>query len=344
MKRFLFLLILSIFSLSCTFVANAQSTEDLDKILTVELSPEIPGPHETVDISIDSYTYDLNHAKISWYVNGALRASEIGKKTFTFTTGDSGATSNIKYSIQTQEGENFDKTLTITPAEVNLIWESKGYVPPFYKGKTLFSFEGEARVVAVPNLTKPDGTKYKPEELVYTWKRGMGTDEEASGYGKKVFNFKGDIIARPATIEVDVTDLNKTTQAHGSVTINAVEPEIYVYQNDPSLGILSNIAITNNNIFNLLGNEIALVAMPFYFNNPDQEGTYSWSVNGNEASEKSRFITFRNTTGETGYSEISIDLSNETRIMQSASSQFRLNFGNTGNSAKNNLFKNIFGN
>ena len=342
MKRFLFLLILSSFSLSCTLFANAQSTEDLDKILTVELSPEIPGPHETVDISIDSYTYDLSHAKISWYVNGALRASEIGKKTFSFTTGDSGVTSNIKYSIQTQEGENFDKTLTITPAEVNLIWESKGYTPPFYKGKTLFSFEGEARVVAVPNLTKPDGTKYKPEELVYTWKRGMGTDEEASGYGKNVFNFKGDIIARPTTIEVDVTNLNKTVQARGMVTINAVEPEIYVYQNDPSLGFLFNNAITDS--FNLLGSEVSLVAMPFYFNNPDQEGIYSWAVNGNDAPEKSRFITFRNTTGETGYSEISIDLSNETRIMQSASSQFKLNFGNSDNPSENSLFKNIFGN
>lgn len=338
---FLYFLIVITFFTTGQHQTFAQTSPDLDKLITTNIVPQTPGPNQDTRIEITSYMYDLTRSKISWYVNGVLKSSNLGQRTFTFTTGEVGSISKVKYSITTPNGVVFGDTINISPGEVNLIWESQGYVPPFYKGKSLFSFEGNARIVAVANLQAPNGTKYKPEELIYTWKRGMGVDTAASGYGKNVFNFTGDIIARPTEIQVEVSNLKNTTKAEGSVIIDSREPELYIYENNPSLGILFNKNVTER--YNMLENEQSFVAEPFYYNNPDVDGEYGWSVNGQQAEEKSKYITFRNTAGEEGYSNVSIDLSNQKRIMQSANMSFNIYFGSTNNSPSN-LFKTIFGN
>ena len=337
MKRislFFIIILFAFFSVN-TFV-KAQTSDDLDKQLTVTVSPETPGPNEDVSIEIESLVYDLSRAKISWYVDGALKSSNMGQSTFSFKTGSVGSSNTIKYNIVTSSGVSFGDKLTIAPGEVNLIAESLGYTPPFYKGKSLFSFEGIARIVAVPNLQAPNGTKYKPGELVYTWKRGMGTDTDSSGYGKNVFIWNGDIVARPTDITVEVSDINNTTKATNTITITSVQPEIYVYENDPLLGILFNKAIEST--FNLFNKEVSFVAMPFYFNNPDTEGNYSWTINGNPTNETTRFITLRNVNNEQGQSDISVGLDNQKRILQSAAKSFSV-FMNPQTTPSNNPFQ-----
>ena len=332
----LFFIIVLVVFFSKALPINAQTSDDLDKQLTVTLNPETPGPNQDVSIEIESLVYDLSRADISWYMNDALRSSNVGQTKFSFKTGPVGSSNKIRYDIAIPSGVSFGNTMTITPGEVNLIAESLGYTPPFYKGKSLFSFEGTARVVAIPNLTAPDGTKYKPTDLVYTWKRGMGTDSDASGYGKNVFIWNGDIVARPTDITVEVSDRNNTVKATNTITIDSIQPEIYVYENDPLLGILFNKAIENT--FNLLSKEVSFVAMPFYFNNPDIEGDYSWTINGNSTNETTRFITLRNVNNDQGQSDISVSLDNQKRIMQSAIKSFSV-FMQPQTNSSSNLFQ-----
>jgi len=345
MKRFLFIftiILLYTFSIQQKVIAQAEPTEPVDQIIVAEIVPETPGQYQDVNISIESYSYDLSHSKISWYVNGALRDSGVGKKSFNFNTGAIGNVSKIRYQILTPEGVSFDKTITISPGDVTLLWESTAYTPPFYKGKSLFSFEGRARIIAVPNLLNSNGVKYKPEELVYTWKRGMGTDTGASGYGKNIFFWEGNLVSNNDEITVEVSDTKNTTKATASIVVNPKEAEILAYENDPSLGILWNKAISNN--FTLKGSEGSFVAVPFYFNNPDSDGVYSWFVNGNKSPETSRYIIFRNTTGEEGYSQITFDLTSQQKILQSASANFDIYFGTKTPNSSENIFKNFFGN
>jgi hypothetical protein len=344
MKRFLILpiiIFLCIFCLSQKINAQAPNTTPVEEVIIAEVVPETPKSFEDVNISIESYSYDLSRSKIDWYINGSLKASGISKKNFTFTTGDVGSVSNIIYKIQTPEGAVFQKTLTISPGNVDLLWESTAYTPPFYKGKSLYSFEGQIRLIAIPNLVNKSGVKYKPEELVYTWKRGMGTDTESSGYGKNVFYWNGAIVSNDEEITVTVSDLQNTTRAEVSIIVTPKEAEIFVYENNPSLGILFNRAIQNN--FDLKENEISFTSIPYYFNNPDSDGIYSWFVNGNQSVEATRDITFRNTTGEGGYSNISFDLSNQKRILQSANGAFKIYFGTKNTNPVTDIFKSFFG-
>jgi hypothetical protein len=344
MKRFLILPIIiffCIFGLSQKITAQAPNTTPVEEVIIAEVVPETPMAFESVNISIESYSYDLSRSKIDWYVNGVLKSSGISKKNFNFTTGDVGSVSKIIYKIQTPEGVVFQKTFTVSPGNVDLLWESTGYTPPFYKGKSLYSFEGQIRLIAIPNLLNKSGVKYKPEELVYTWNRGMGTDTEASGYGKNIFYWNGAIVSDDEEITVTVSDLQNTTRATASITVTPKEAEIFAYENNPSLGVLFNKAIQNN--FDLKGSEVSFTAIPFYFNNPDSDGIYSWFVNGNQSIEASRDITFRNTTGELGYSNISFDLSNQKRILQSANSAFNIYFGTKNTNPVSDIFKSFFG-
>ncbi|MEI7513270.1 MAG: hypothetical protein WCJ74_01465 [bacterium] len=344
MKRFLTLctiILLFIFCLTQKINAQAAPTSPVEEVIITEIVPEVPQAFQDVNISIESYSYDLSRSKIDWYINGVLRESGISKKSFNFTTGDVGSVSNIIYKIKTPEGVSFQKTITISPGNVDLLWESTGYTPPFYKGKSLYSFEGQIRLVAIPNLLNKNGVKYKPEELVYTWKRGMGTDTEASGYGKNIFYWNGGIVSNDEEISVDVSDLQDTTRATASIIVNPKETEIFAYENNPSLGILFNKAIQNN--FDLKESEVSITAIPYYFNNPDVDGIYSWFVNDNQSVETTRDITFRNTTGEEGYSNISFDLSNQKRILQSASGAFDLYFGTKSTNPVSDIFKSFFG-
>jgi hypothetical protein len=344
MKRFLFIfsIILICFSFSTQKIhAQFEPAEPVDEIIKVEVVPEIPRQNQDVSITIESYSYDLSRAKISWYINNKLRDSGIGKRNFNFTTGNIGTVSNIKYTIKTSEGVSFEKSITISPGDVTLLWESTGYTPPFFKGKSLFSFEGQVRLVALANLLNSKGVKYKPEELIYTWKRGMGTDTDASGYGKNVFYWNGNVISSPEEIQVEVSNLENTTKAIASIVIEPKEPEIIAYENNPSLGIMFNEAISGS--FNLTGNEVSFTAIPFYFNNPDGEGLYSWYVNGKQSPETTRYITFRNTTGAEGYSKIDFDLSGQKRIMQSASSNFNIILGAKSTNGAVGIFKSFFG-
>ena len=344
MKRFLsffIIIFLCTFCLSQKINAQAPPTSPVDETILTEIVPETPKPFEDVNISINSFSFDLSRSKINWYVNGVLKESGISKKSFNFTTGDVGSVSNIIYKIQTPEGGVFQKTFTISPGNVDLFWESTGYTPPFYKGKSLYSFEGQIRLIAIPNLINKNGVKYKSEELVYTWKRGMGTDTDASGYGKNIFYWNGAIVSDDEEITVEVSDLQNTTRATASILVAPKETEIFAYENNPSLGILFNKAIQNN--FNLKGSEISFTAVPFYFNNPDVDGIYSWFVNGNQAIEATKDIIFRNTTGQEGYSNISFDLSNQKKILQSANGSFDLYFGQKNATPVTDIFKSFFG-
>jgi hypothetical protein len=246
--------------------------------------------------------------------------------------------SEVSYRITTSNGVSFDKKISITPSDVVLFWESSAYTPPFYKGKSLFSFEGNVRIIAIPNIVNASGIRYKPEELVYTWRRGMGTDVDASGYGKNIFFWNGDVVSTSEEISVEVSDLKKTTKATASIIIEPKEAEVLIYENNPSLGILWNKAIKDN--FNLNNTEISFVASPYYFNNPGQETISSWFVNGQKSPETSNQITFRNTSGAEGYSKISFDITNQKRIMQSANSLFNIT---VQGKEEGSIFKNFFG-
>src|SRR5258708_975218 len=86
--------------------------------IDITMSPENPGPNETVQISIVSYTTDINAASISWQLNGVTKLAGKGKKSFSFSTGSTNTNTSLNIFITTVEGDNITKTVNIRPAGI----------------------------------------------------------------------------------------------------------------------------------------------------------------------------------------------------------------------------------
>lgn len=328
--KIIFSITLSLFLIFAFNKADAQSTNinNIRDLAEIILTPASPGANENVSLKIESFSFDLNSSEIIWAVNGVIKDKGFGKKVFSFKTGSIGSVSLIKAVIKTKEGETVEKTLVVRPAGVDIIWEADSYTPPFYKGKALYGYQNLVTVIALPNIINSNGVKINPENLIYKWTKDGKVLGGVSGYGKSKFSFSKSILSRPDEIEVEVTSSDKKIKASGNITIEPIEPKVVIYENNPLYGIIYEKAISGE--FKLNGNEITLITTPYFFGKNDvgQKIIHDWKMNGRSINNKQDEIqaTFRNSENVRGSTKISVDLQNEGKELQSARTDFLLNF------------------
>ena len=327
-------LIIALFlTLGVPFAAHAD-TPGPDQVLEVNIVPQNPNPGDLVTITVGNNTYDLDKANISWYVNGTLSQQATGLKLFSTTIPATGGKTDIKVDIKTTEGVEITKDFPFNITGVSLIWEANTYVPPWYKGKALFTPQATGRVIAVPQIYS-GGTLVDPSTLIYNWTDNDSEEPDQSGYGDNIYYFAGNIISRPRTISVTVTQKQGTLTANGQITIDAIEPSLRIYQNDPTYGLQYQNSILSE--YNLTVPEVSFEAIPFYFSadtasSPDL--TYAWLANSSITDQTSPFITFRNESQQ-GTSQISLEVDHVQDILQAAQAAFSVVFTPAASQQKN---------
>lgn len=335
MKRFSLTTILLIASFSLPLLSLAQTLQmlgDDSAAVNISTNPSTPGPNQFVTATIESFAMDLDRATISWYSGGKLIQEAIGKKTFTFKTGSPGSLSNILVFIQIEDKPPLQKTLNIRPATVDLVTEAQSYTPPFYKGKALYSYQGTVKVVALPNFVTENGGTINPKTLVYNWRVDNNSATNASGYGKSYILFNGNIPLKPAVVSVEVTSMDQIYSAEGRITLTPTQPGIVLYEDTPLIGTLYNRALSRN--ITLRNEEIKLIAVPYFIGTVRQETTgvkYSWRLDGKAvpAGEGKNSLSFRQEKGSVGSANVSIQISNPSKIFQYAEADVNLSFGNS---------------
>lgn len=319
------LFLLFILSFLNPTVAYAQSAGP-DQVLQVSTTPENPGPGDTVTVSIKNFSYNLDRADISWYVNDILKKEAVGLKTFSTTVGQSGTKTNIRVSIKTFEGPTIEQIFAFNPGDVTLVWEAGTYVPIWYKGKALFTPEAVGKVVAVPHIVE-NGVVTDSAKLIYNWTDNGSIKSADSGYGKNAYFFFGDVIARPRTIGVTVTSKTSNIRAYKEIVVSAVEPKIMIYKNNPTYGLEYNKSVSSE--YNMSESELSLQAFPFFYS-VDKAASpninYTWYVNGATTYQKDPLISFRN-DGKKGTSNIKVSAENIKKILQAAENSFSIKFG-----------------
>ncbi|MSU55483.1 MAG: hypothetical protein EXS46_03025 [Candidatus Taylorbacteria bacterium] len=326
----LFIFVLGVTILPSTIFAQSfQSLGGQHDSIIVETTPLHPGPNETVNINIQNYSTDLDRSDISWSLNGKISSKGIGKKQFQFRTSKVGSISNILIVVVTPEGVSFQKALNIRPATVDLIWEAQSYMPPFYKGKAYYPYQGVVKIVAIPNIVTEGGGTISPKNIIYTWTVNGSINQEASGYGKNYIYFKGEIPLKAGRIEVEVSTLDKTYIASNQTSFAPQSPEVVFYEDNPIYGILYNKALTGT--FHLKDLEIKITAIPYFIGTTERNGSglmYEWGMNNKStgiSSNKDNLI-FRQEKGAEGVSLISLQISNPTEIFQFSKSNLSINF------------------
>lgn len=305
-----------------------------DQALQVNIVPQNPNPGDQVTITVTNDTYNLDKADISWIVNGKKAQEATGLKTFTTTLGGTGVKTDIQVDIKTVEGVEITKDLPFNLGSVGLVWEANTYIPPWYKGKALFTPQATGRVIALPQISS-NGVIVDPSTLVYNWTDNGSEEPSLSGYGQDVYYFVGDIISRPRTIGVSVTQKNGLQTANGTITITPQQPLIEVYVNNPTYGLQYQASVGNQ--YNLSVPEVSFEALPFYYSASsaaDSSLIYKWLSNGSSTDQTSPFITFRNDTGK-GTSLISLEIDHITNILQAAQTAFSVVFIPSASQQKN---------
>ena len=329
----LFLIVLSFFLIFSFNKTDAQMRSiDLNEIknsLEITITPASPGANKDVFVKLESFSFDLNSSEIILALDGVIKSKGIGKKSFSFKTGKIGSVSLIKAIIKTKDGRNIEKSLVVRPAGVDILWEANSYTPPFYKGKALYSYQSFITVIALPDMIDANGVKMKPENMTYKWTKDSKVLGDVSGYGKNSFTFSKSVISHSPEIKVEVMSPDKKIKASGEITLGAIEPKTLFYENNPLYGIIYEKAIIGD--FKLNGNEITLAPVPYFFSIEDADNDkiqYNWNMNGKNINSKDgeKQKTFRNTEGKKGSAAISLDLQNDSKVLQGARTNVLLKF------------------
>ncbi|MEI6057781.1 MAG: hypothetical protein WCQ60_02300 [bacterium] len=337
------LFIVSLFSLSFfstdTLHAQTLGTTSVNGI-DIAIDPSNPAPGANVTVSVESYSTDLNTASITWFVDGKSLAKGTGLKSISVTAPVNGKSIQVVAAIDTAEGANIKKVVTVQPGDVDLIWETSGYVPPLFRGKVTTAYQNKVKITAIPHFFSANGKQIDPSKLLYKWKNGDTVLGDQSGYGKQSVIIAGSIIPRELDIDVLVTAPDqKNIAGETQVAINADKPEIIFYPDDPLYGVMYSTAIAS--ALRFFHNEIKVVAVPYGFDINDASLSYNWNINNvsqdNLTSSKS--IVLRVADGQQGSSNIELSMVNSgNKILQGATAAFTALFDTTKNTATSPTF------
>ncbi|MEN9649159.1 MAG: hypothetical protein RL094_126 [Candidatus Parcubacteria bacterium] len=340
-KISLYVLLLSVVSLlTIPTILKAQTVQDdislpavfgeIKEQISIDIYPEIPKPFEDVTITAEAYGTDLNRATVIWSYNGKIALRGTGEKVFKFKVGAVGSTNNVELRITPVSGPEIVKTFSFTPAEVDILWQAKTYVPPFYKGKALYTPEAEVTFMAQPNIIE-GGKNLSSDKAVYTWKVDRRVQGDKSGFGKNTFQHTGSIIIKPHLFQAEAySQTNNKNKGIGGVTLEETDPQTALYENHPLYGMLFNKAITGT--YFLYKSEAQMGVFPYYFSTTNKNSfvNYAWRLNELpiQAPSYETLMTFRKNEGQSGVADVSVALSSSEKILQASQANFSIFFGN----------------
>jgi hypothetical protein len=294
---------------------------------SLEVTPENPAPFDTVTIRIGSDLVDTNRYPITWTVDGAVVLSGIGKRSLSIKMKDYGQTTSVTFSIQIAQGV-VQKKISFTPQDTTILWEAAdSYVPPFYEGKKLPSYESLVRITAIPNFLS-DKRSFATKNAVYNWSRNKSVVSESGGYGKDSLLIEHNRVRTTEFIEVDASATSGSATAHARITIPFYEPKILFYEKNIVSGITSPLAKTS--LF-FTTESTTIRAVPYFFsvvrNNPNSL-KFSWTMNDKAVSltDRNKDIITLQRPEASGSAKLGLSVENTLKLFQSAQNSLSILF------------------
>jgi len=312
-------------------LTGTGSSKNNNIAVNLSLSPKYPGAKESATVLASSFQVDLDTTFITWYQDGEMKLSGVGKKNFTFNTGVAGNTSVIKISMDTTKFGSVSKEISVTPTDLDILWEADTYVPPFYKGKALPSSQSTVRVVPFPSFVGSDGY-FNSKDLVYKWKAGYFGNPEDSGYGKNTFIYKTGYAYNTDTIEATVSTMDGGLSVTKKTPIYVSEPKVVFYENQPLGGMRYENSLTSS--FRFTNNEITVHAVPYFFSLIGLDSgaaSFDWRLDGRKLETDPDNImefTFRKPDKGSGKFQLGLTVDNIGYSLQTTSKKITISYDN----------------
>ena len=320
-KLFLIIIFTLSFSKSIDVLAATGPEEipELKEQVYYNITPEKPNIGDKVEIQVEMYGTSVSNANFNWKINGKLFKESVGANKISFILSEK---TKVNLSITTGSGLNIDKSFDFDPKKIVIIWESKTYTPPFYRGKSLYTPESSIVLNAI-NLDQnnPLTNIYNN----YTWSVDNTVKGDESGVGYASYIFQGDILKSEPLFTVVVDGVNSykdtknnqnnTYSNETSLRIQAFPTEIISYEKLPLLGVLFNKTIKDEFILNK--SETTLVSYPLYYSLTSYlSGIYNWFVNDTKINVNSNQISFKK-KADNEKSRLSLKIKNPESLLQS---------------------------
>jgi hypothetical protein len=299
--------------------------------LTATVNPEIPKPGEEVTITLEVYSFDINSTLITWKIDGKQIERGIGIKKFNFKTKQAGQKTTVTALVEPSDRPSILRTFNFAAGEVDLLWQSDVYTPPFYKGKSMFSPEATLLFVAMPRTSSG---LINPKEVVFNWRINNNNDAENSGFGRNTYSHEGPIIMRPAEVSVETYEARggKAVAAADLIVENSNAFALF-YENHPLYGVLFNQALTGSIL--LTKNEFGLSAYPYFqsIGGKNSGPFYSWDIDANGVAipANQNTVTLRKNSGDEGQSTVDLQITNPNKILQSTRTGLSIEFDTSRN-------------
>jgi len=318
-------------------LAHAQLSVFFTREVTLSLSPENPAPGETVRLSLASYAIDLDRSTIIWKANGVTFAEGVGLKETSIVAGGTGSVTDIIAEVVGENGDNGAAEARISPSDLQVLWTSDSYAPPFFKGRKLSGANATIHAAALAGFTR-GGTRVPEVDIIYTWYRNGSVIADASGRGKSRATMQGP--ARGTDIiRVVAETADRTQRAEASVPIIAYDPRLVLYENHPLYGVLYHRAIVGD--VNTVERELKVTAVPYFARtSAPQTLSYDWVVNGFDIEPNAESPETLTLTADdyTGPAEIELAAMNPTDILMRSTGAWRIIFGGTSGIFTSTLF------
>jgi hypothetical protein len=263
-------------------------------------------------------------------VDGKISQKGIGLTNLEIIAPSLGKEYKIGVSAITTNGLTLTNSIVLGSGSVDMIIESSGYIPPFFKGKLPVAYQNNVNIIAIPHIADAKGVEYDPKTLVYQWKKNSRVVEDQSGYGKQTFTLAGDIIPREVLMNVTASTRDGTKRAVGYITVSYDSPSLLFYIDSPQYGPLFNNAI-GDNVFIGKEKETSVLMVPYGFNKPVNgigNLLLTWMINGYEREElaTNESVTLRSPGDTAGKSNVELTIKNKKDILQTASRSFSASF------------------
>ncbi len=291
---------------------------------TINLYPQFPGPRSVVSLEIESYSFNVNTAMITWTIDNRVVLQGQGETELSVKTGEVGQATNVKVVSQLADGSQIEQSINVTPSSVTLLYESlNSYVPLLYEGRSLASTGGKIRVTALPSISD-GGSSVTPSSLSYSWYVDDKYMKEISGRGKQSATIALNYLQDSTRVKVAIfTPRGNTSEKTITVYPHEVMPLLYLH--DPILG--PNFSSLIDNRFETTS-EFTVALEPFYVSSDTvRPATYTWYLDGISSTPLGgRLLSFLPKENSYGSKILTIDVFGSNKILQKGSLRTELIF------------------
>jgi hypothetical protein len=322
-KVFIFIVFISV--MSFPLIGKTQAPNPIDSV-SISIDPETPIPGKNATIKLVSYNIDLNSSNIVWQVGGKTVSKGVGIYKLNIIAPPIGKVSNVIATISTIDGREIKKGINVKSSDTDLVWETDGFIPPFFEGKSLFSYQNTIKIIAIPHLMGTNGKEADPRLLSYKWTVNSRVMQDQSGYGKQVLQLR-DELPVDLSIEVEILSRDGNQKSVANISLAPGDPSISLYEEDPLYGVYYNIALTDSKV--LKNNELSVLSVPYYFNKKkNTDLSRVWSINGIEQTDlkNNDNITLRTNQNSEGKSKVSLEIRGSDNILQGAKKEIDVFF------------------